>query len=102
MADLGKITISDDSNSLILVVIGPIPSRRMHHFPTEIVQPRDIWFSGKVQLSNSRDEEIRAQDIGTCELVVLVARNFGADFPFFLFIAPSRLCDLGIETNILV
>jgi hypothetical protein len=102
MADLGKFTISDDSNSLIPVVIGPIPSRRMHHFSTELLQSRDIWFSGKVQLSNSRYEEVCAQDIGMCELVVFVARNFGADFPFFLFLAPSRLCDLGIETDILV
>lgn len=95
-------TIANNCYPLVLQVIAPVPSRRVHHLPLELMQARDNWLLGCVKLTHRRDQEFRVYDVGVRELAILLSRHFNANLPLAFNVAPSCFFNGRIESDMFV
>ena len=96
------LTISNNADLLALKVVAPVPTSRVHDLALERVQSLDVGVAGLVQLSNSRDQEIRLDCVVGAEFRVLAAGDLDINLPLRTRIVPCGSLDRGVEANILV
>lgn len=75
-------TISDDGDSLPRQIIAPVPAGGMHHLSLEVFQAGDLRLAREVELANGRNQKVRMNEIGVCELAVLLSADSDAGVPF--------------------
>lgn len=95
-------TVTNDRDAFAFRIIAPVPAGRMHHLAVEFVQAGNVGLARKIQLADRGDQEIRVEDIGVTELTILLPRNLNRDFPFRLFVVPSRFFNCRVESDVLV
>lgn len=75
-------TVSNDGDSLARQIIAPVPASGMHHLSLEVLQAGDLRLAREVELANGRNKKVRMDEIGVCELAVLLSAHSDADVPF--------------------
>lgn len=95
-------TIPNNSNPLPLEVVRPVPSRRVHTLPLELVPPRDIRPEGLVQLSNPWNQHVCRKHIPALVLSVLFARHANLDLPLARLLVPARFVNRRVESDVRV
>lgn len=90
MRGRGGYTVADDSHSLISKVKAPIPSGRMHHFASEIIQARDPRIAWYVELTDGRYKEVGGDLVCFLVLAIFGASQGHLYLPLHLTVVPAR------------
>lgn len=73
----------------------------MHFLSFKVIDTRNVWHLGYVQLPNRRDEKVRLEDVVWIELAVFAAFDADIDFPFIRCFVPASSRDGGVESDVL-
>jgi hypothetical protein len=96
-------TVANNGNFLVLQVIGPVPSRRVHFLSCKVIDAFNLRPLGLIQLSNGTDKEITDDLVLWIEFGILAA--FGCRdmySPLLRLVIPGSILYTSIEADVLV